>query len=401
LSLVKRRQKVIRHNRTLDILSRDMVRSFQLAHVAAIRVKVHITFFVILIQGALIGALETNQVQGALFVVAFIALVFACIILRELGRVLTARCFDVKVHEVMLLPIGGIAAIGSTPLKPLHELAITMAGPLVNVVIAGLLTIGFGDSVPRSLLNGRLVPPELNSLSFDALPFWLLYANIGMLVFNLVPALPLEGGRILRACLAMMLGFVRATHIAAVIGQVLAIALIAVGVITGRLLLCATALLIYASATPERTYVGPILRKHQRIPKQVSEAYGRHALKMQHNDSLSMAAEYLHTSLQTDFAILRGTQLLGVVTRDEVKYALTVRPPDTGITEIMSQQVLKLHSTQTISEARDAMVDHSARIAAVYEGQSFLGLVNYDDLREAFALVKFETARRLRVDAFD
>ncbi|HUF62321.1 MAG TPA: site-2 protease family protein [Verrucomicrobiales bacterium] len=146
-------------------------------------------------------------ILGALYALALLAAVFLCVILHELGHSLAARRFGIQTRHITLLPIGGVASLTGMPRRPLHELVIALAGPAVNVLIAVLLT-------PFAFLVGGIF-------------LHLLIANLILVLFNLIPAFPMDGGRVFRALLAMKLAYVKATAIAARTGQVLA-ALIAI-----------------------------------------------------------------------------------------------------------------------------------------------------------------------------
>ncbi len=363
--------------------------SFRIARVADIDIKVHLTFFLILILGGMQWASITGEARGALFGVVLMTLLFTCVTLHELGHALAARRFKIPVREITLLPLGGVALLSRNPEKPLHELVIATAGPLVNVLIAGLLAIPVGAQVRMSMLDGRGLLPDMNSTSLSTLLFWLFSANISLVVFNLIPAFPLDGGRILRALLAMGTGYPRATRIATTIGQIIAIGLGVYGVISGQFLLVLTAIFIFFGAGQESANIAP-QGKTVLSTKRIGDAYNRHALTLQIGDRMSRAADYILTSYQPDFAVMQGARLLGIITRDDVLRSLATMPHDPYVTEVMNREIFRLESSQTLEEARDAMAVGNTRIAAVYEGQSFLGLVSTEDLREAFALLMFE-----------
>jgi Zn-dependent protease len=363
--------------------------SFRIARVADIDIKVHITFFLILILGGVQWAGITRQAQGALFGVVLMILLFTCVTLHELGHALAAKYFKIPVREITLLPLGGVALLSKNPEKPLHELVIAAAGPIVNIIIAGLLAIPVGAQMRMSLLDGRGLLPEMSSTSLQTLLFWLFSANISLVVFNLIPAFPLDGGRILRALLAMAMGYPRATRIASAIGQIIAVGLGVYGVVSGQFLLVLTAIFIFFGAGQEGANIAP-QGKTVLSTKRIGDAYNRHALTLQIGDRMSRAADYILTSYQPDFAVMQGARLLGVITRDDVLRSLATMPHDPYVTEVMTRDVFKLKAAQTLEEARDAMSAANTRIGAVYEGQSFLGLVSAEDLREAFALLMFE-----------
>ena len=180
-------------------------------------------------------------------------LLFTCVVLHELGHSLVAQKFGLTVREIVLLPIGGVARLEKNPEKPLHELLIAAAGPLVNVAIAvllffaGGLAVNFGALEGRSLFQTTDGPPSLVTLWG-----WLFTANVALALFNLIPAFPMDGGRILRAALALKMGFSRATRIATGVGQAIAFAFGLFGVLSGNLLLVVVAFFVFMGAGQER-----------------------------------------------------------------------------------------------------------------------------------------------------
>lgn len=195
-----------------------MGRALQLGSVAGIRLQVHWTFLLI-VAWVLYGSFKAGaSVSVAAFNLGFVLVLFGCVILHELGHALAARMYGIPTRDITLLPIGGIARLERMPRKPQQELVVALAGPAVNVVIAGVLA--------ASLL--LLAGPE----SLPAVPMLkgnffaqLMWVNIGLIVFNMLPAFPLDGGRVLRALIAFFTDYAKATRIAARIGQILAVGL--------------------------------------------------------------------------------------------------------------------------------------------------------------------------------
>ena len=183
--------------------------SFHIGTIAGIRVELHVTFLLFVGWAALSQGLLNGNVAGALGAVALLLSVFGCVLLHELGHALAARRYGIRTRDIVLLPIGGVARLQRMPDRPSQEVVVALAGPAVNVVIAAVLALALTQLRPTGMPNELLVS--------------LLQVNLLMLGFNLIPAFPMDGGRVLRALLAMRMPYVRATRIAAGIGQGIAL----------------------------------------------------------------------------------------------------------------------------------------------------------------------------------
>ncbi|HEY6865974.1 MAG TPA: site-2 protease family protein, partial [Candidatus Eisenbacteria bacterium] len=178
-----------------------------------IRVELHVTFLLLVAWVALDQGLLKGNLAAALSAVTLLLLVFGCVLLHELGHALTARRYGIVTQDIILLPIGGVARLQKMPDQPLQEIVVAVAGPAVNLVIAAVLYL-----ILSAL--GRPVEPFAFAGGLLAV---LLSINLGMLLFNLIPAFPMDGGRVLRALLALRLPYPRATRIAAGVGQGIAL----------------------------------------------------------------------------------------------------------------------------------------------------------------------------------
>lgn len=369
--------------------------SFRLTRLAGIDIKLHFTFPLILIWGAVQWA-APHGAQGALFGALLMAAVFACVALHELGHALTARWLGIPVREIVLLPIGGVALLARNPRTPLHELLIAVAGPLVNVGIAFALGTVL---LPQGSLPSWGLPGEggVGEPSLQTALVWLFGSNLLLALFNLVPAFPTDGGRILRAVLAMLMDYRRATRITTAAGQFLAVVAGVWALFNGQILLAAVALFVFLGASGERAAeeARGILSTLR-----LRDAYNKHALTLQPADRVSHVIDYLLTSYQPDFAVVHGGRLLGVITRAAALQSM-MNGPEAGeayVTSVMDRQVLALDGRMTLAEAREAMIEADAGVAAVYEGERFLGLVNLEDLMEALQIATFVQAGGARPD---
>jgi Zn-dependent protease/predicted transcriptional regulator len=318
-------------------------------------------------------------------------LLFFCVTLHELGHSIAAQRFGIPVKEIVLMPLGGLALIEKNPKKPLHELIIAAAGPIVNVVIAGLLLAVAVPALGMSALNGQALLAALQEPSLTTMLLWLLAANVGLVLFNLIPAFPLDGGRMLRAALAMGLGMPRATRIASVVGQVVAVGLGIWAVATGQIFLILIAVFIFFGASQEQQQTAS---QTVLATVKAGDAYNKHALHLQVGDRLSKAVDYMMTSYQHDFAVLQGSNIIGVVAREDVLKTLAMSVGDRYVTEIMQRNFLRVDASKSLDEVRQTLGENGARLAAVFDGAQYLGLVSAEDISEAFMVSTFVQRQR-------
>ena len=204
--------------------------SYKCGKLLGIDLYVHITFFLLLGYFLWSGLSQSNSMVVALFEVGLVLITFAIVVMHELGHSLAARRFGISTRNIMLLPIGGVASLAKMPEKPKEELAVALAGPLVNLVLAALAA-GI-----RYLYSGVLFRLDWGSWEaglIDMLLHWLIVLNLGLLTFNLIPAFPMDGGRVLRALLGFKFPYLRATEIAVSVAKVLAVGFFLYG-LSGR-----------------------------------------------------------------------------------------------------------------------------------------------------------------------
>src|SRR5882762_9707071 len=266
--------------------------SIKLARIAGIDLKIHITFLMFLAWIAFTYYRAGGQamaIQGTLFVV----LLFLCVVLHELGHALTARSFGIRTPDITLLPIGGVARLERIPENPKQELAIAIAGPLVNVAIAAILIFALNAQATFSDL-GDLNTPRVAMLQK------LASVNIFLVLFNLIPAFPMDGGRVLRALLAMRMNYARATQVASTVGQGLAFVFGLVGLFSNPMLLF-IAFFVYLGASQEAALAQ---MKDISAGLPVSEAMVTELVTLPANATLDEGAEALLRTSQHEFAVV-------------------------------------------------------------------------------------------------
>jgi Zn-dependent protease len=350
--------------------------SVRIARIAGIDLKIHFTFLLLL---AWIGLTyyQAGGLEIALQGLLFVTLLFACVLLHELGHALTARVFGIRTPDITLLPIGGLARLERIPDKPRQELLIALAGPLVNVVIA-LVLITF--------LNVRGAFVDLEGLNTQrmGLTAKLATVNIVLALFNLLPAFPMDGGRILRALLAMRINYATATQIAAGIGQGIAVVLGIMGLF-GNPLLLFIAIFVFIGARQEAAFAQ---LKHLSAGLPISEAMVTDVRTLGGETTLDQAADaLLHTS-QQEFPIVEGEQqLIGLLTRDDLIAALRKRSPNTPVREVMLQDLPALHPEDHLDDAFNAMQQRrSPALPVIDQFGKLVGLIKSENVGELMIL---------------
>ena len=259
--------------------------SFKLFKIKGIDVKIHTLFILILVWAAYRWSVTTGDgLQGALFGVVATLLLFVAVFLHELGHSLQAMKYKVKVKDITLMPLGGVAQMEELPKNPEQELKIALAGPLVNFAIAAILVVIGMILQTRSIISLNELVSSFGQTTWAGMLTYLTMANLLLALFNLLPAFPMDGGRILRSLLAMRIDHTRATRIAAVIGQGLAFLMGLVGFMSGQFTLILIAIFVWIGASQESR--GVVVQDTLREIK-VRRAMVRSPHSLKGDDSLS------------------------------------------------------------------------------------------------------------------
>lgn len=220
--------------------------SYKLGTAFGIGVHVHASFLLLLAWIGLRAYRETHSLAAVLASVLFISALFCLVVMHEYGHALTARHFGHRTARITLYPIGGVALLQSMPSKPREQLLIAIAGPLVNFVLAGSIALVL------ALLGKPLVPLHLLADTPASIASALIWANLVMGTFNLLPALPMDGGRVLRALLAMRMDALPATRIAARVAKLLSVAMLGYALYAGTPMLALIAVVVWVGSSAER-----------------------------------------------------------------------------------------------------------------------------------------------------
>lgn len=347
--------------------------SWKIGRLAGIEVRVHATFFLLVTWVAWGNYAAQGSAQAALDGVLFIALLFGIVVLHELGHALTARRYGVATRDITLLPIGGVARLERMPDNPRHELAVAVAGPAVNVVLAAALA-GVGLALGIDLRPGAATNNLLAQL---------VWINVALATFNMLPAFPLDGGRALRAFLAMRMPDVRATEVAATLGQSLAVVLGIVGLF-GNVVLLLIAVFIWMGARAE---VSAAQIKDVMSGLTAGQAAIRELHVMHPGDRVSTAVEHALHGFQRDFPVLERGQIAGVLSNRALLSALSEDGRDLVIATVMEPNPAIVPSTMGLSKALETLQTAPCHcVLVVDDGGKLAGMLTVDAVGELVAV---------------
>jgi Zn-dependent protease/CBS domain-containing protein len=348
-----------------------MKASWRIGRIAGIDVYLHFTFLILLGWVALSHYFQRQNWQDALSGLAFTLSLFAIVVLHELGHALTARRFGIRTRDITLLPIGGVARLERIPEKPAQELLVALAGPAVNVVLAALL---FGV-----LLAGAGLPAakefELVGGDFLAKLMWI---NVSLAVFNLLPAFPMDGGRVLRAVLAMRMDYVRATGIAASIGQAMAWVFGFIGLFTNPFLMF-IALFVWIGAAQEASQAQ---MKAALAGLPVSRVMITDFRTLAPADTLARAVEHILAGCQQDFPVVEDKRVVGVLTRGDLLTGLSKQGQVTPVAEVMQRNVCAAEADEMVEGVLARLQEADCRVLPVTRNGELVGLLTTENLGE-------------------
>ncbi len=349
--------------------------SIRLGTIAGIRIEVHVTFLLMLAGFALF---TSTGPRSAFITVLDLLLLFACVVLHELGHALAARRYGIRTREIVLLPIGGVARLERMPEKPAQEMFVAIAGPAVNVVLATV----FGGLL---FLQGTPAEQILARASADGLVEFLLFANLMMIGFNLIPAFPMDGGRVLRAGLAFFMPYARATRYASLVGQGFALLFAAAGVFMHNWALVFIALFVFVTAGEERTLVQT---RTSLTGLPVSAAMVTAFVSLETRHELQYAVDLLLASEQKDFPVLEDGQLLGMLTRDDLLRGMSREGPESPVGRLVRLDVAPIEASMPLDVALQRMSAARQDALPVMARGRLVGMLTLENVRELLLVLE-------------
>lgn len=358
--------------------------SIRLGRFLGIDVFVHVTFVLFLVWLGYATYAQTGQAALALKTTAFIVTIFTCVLLHEYGHALTARRYGIPTKDITLLPIGGVARLERMPADPRQELLVAVAGPAVNVVIAAAIAIWLKLDNTLHLLGANRL------LSGDFLVD-LLKWNLLMVAFNMLPAFPMDGGRVVRALLAMRMPYVKATRAAATVGQGMAFLFGLAGLLTGHFMLLFIALFVWIGASneavdAEETSLLTGLRAR--------DAMMTDFRLLSPNDTAIHAARLIRDGWQADFPVVFEGRLVGLVTRQDVVRIYETGNPAAAVETFMRRQPPECLPHEDLSGVLERLRESNLPLMPVVEAGLLRGLVTAENVVETLMFRRALSRRR-------
>jgi len=348
--------------------------SWRVTMVAGIPIYLHSTFAVLVVFLLISGLSQGRGILGAISSVLFVLAIFATIVLHELGHALTARRFGIKTRDITLLPIGGLARLERMPDVPRQELWVALAGPAVNIVLAVICVLGYiavtGD--PPEL---TLDPAATNVVGRFAA------VNIALVFFNLVPAFPMDGGRALRALMAERIDYLRATTIAARIGQGLALVFGLLGLFSNPWLVF-IALFVWMGASSELSMVS---MRGVFVGVPISRVMSRDFRSVSADDSLQEAVVCLLEDAQRDFPVVDAGRIVGILTRDRLVAALSDGDHARPVHDVMTIEFETVDVLERLDAALVQLQNAPSNVLPVLREGRLVGLLTLDSISDSFA----------------
>ncbi|HDY81635.1 MAG: site-2 protease family protein [Gammaproteobacteria bacterium] len=352
--------------------------SWKITRIAGIDIYIHATFLLLIY---LIGISYWNQhgtVSAVISGVGFILALFCCVVLHEFGHSLTARRYGIQTRSITLLPIGGVASLEKMPDDPRQEINVAIAGPTVNFVIAILLYL---------YIDFQNVPMTAEELSVTGGSFLyrLMIVNVFIGVFNLLPAFPMDGGRVLRAALALRMDHAKATQKAASVGRLLAIGMGLLGIMYNPFLLF-IAIFIWFGATIESSA--------EQLKSILSHASVRHAILREFHtlspqDNLARAIELTLAGSQKDFPVGYQDKLDKVLYHSDLIKGLQEKGEYARISDLPLQDIFNADINEPLGKLLERMRGNTAQMIYVTEGEKIVGLLNLENIME---MIKIQEA---------
>jgi len=349
--------------------------SWKVGTIAGIPVYIHSTFVLILVWVGWINASQGQGIVATLRSIVFILALFGCVVLHEFGHALTARRYGIRTRDITLLPIGGLARLERMPDDPRQEFWVALAGPAVNVVIAlGLFFL--------LTLQGQYEPVVRVSMTSGSFLERIMVVNVILVVFNMLPAFPMDGGRVLRAVLAMRMDYARATQLAANVGQGMALLFAFVGLLYNPFLVF-IALFVWIGATQE---AGMVRMRSALSGIPVAHAMITEFHTLEPQDPLAHAVSLTLTTAQKDFPVVELGRVVGVLTQADLFRALAEGGQQVAVGSVMNREFETADSYEMLELVLERLQACACSTIPVLRADALVGIVTADNIGEFLSI---------------
>ncbi len=354
--------------------------AFQIAKVKGIRIFIHWTFFILLLWIAFSKMNSDHSAEAVFQELVFILCVFFCVLLHELGHALTAARYHIVTRDITLLPIGGVARLERMPEEPAQELKVAIAGPLVNVAIVLVLGIFifFGKGFPLAV--------DLHDLSANGLLLNLVMVNLSLIIFNMIPAFPMDGGRVLRALLAMKWPREKATRMAASLGQFIAVLFVLAGLFYNPFLILIGVFVFLGAQAEYKMTLQQSVFKNIRVKNLII----RNFTALAPSNTFQEAVDALLAGYVTDFLIVSDDQPLSFITRDEILQGYSSYGPASPIIQAGRPAEYSASEEDSLEKVWMKMVEQDLPLVPVYREGRLIGILTRENIAEFMALHVFK-----------
>jgi Zn-dependent protease/CBS domain-containing protein len=354
--------------------------SWKIGRVAGINVFMHATFLLLVAFIVIVYWVQGHNVLTTVMGVLFVLAIFVCIVLHELGHALTARRYGILTRDIVLLPIGGVARLERMPDNPLEELRVALAGPAVNVVIAAVIFAAL------AAIGSMPTPRDFFNISLAGGDFLkrLMAVNVWLVGFNLLPAFPMDGGRVLRALLATRMEYTQATQHAAHVGQAMALLFGFFGLFYDPFLLF-IALFVWMGAEGEAAMV-QMRTSLGGIP--VQRVMLTDFKTLNPDDTLDLAVQHILAGWQQDYPVVFGDHVLGVLTREDLLKALAQGGTGMRVRDAMQRAFQVVDSHDMLEKAVAHLRECGCRSLPVLHNGSLVGILTMENVGEFIMIQK-------------
>lgn len=373
----------------LPLKFKQMKGSFKLGKISGIGLFIHWTFSLLILFIVYVNYKSGQNLTQILWSILFILCIFSTVLMHELGHALTAKKFGIKTKDITLLPIGGLARLERMPEKPSEELLVAFAGPFVNIVLA-FITSWFITlpNTPEEMI-GQL-ENGVNANNFF-LNFYLV--NIVLAIFNLIPAFPMDGGRVLRALLSYKLERHYATKIAARIGQVLALGFIFLGFFSNPILIF-IGLFVFMGAQIESEYTET---KYMLKGYKVRDVLMKQYPTIDYNETLETAVKLMLDSQNKHFLVTKNGIPMGTLNREQIIEALSKKEEETELSSIIDKDLIMLQADSLLEDVFELVYKNKSTLMLVIENNQLIGTLDTENLLE-FILIKEVKAKKAHAE---